>query len=199
MIAVLTGDIVNSREGDVLSWMDNLKKTLATYGKTPNRWEIFRGDSFQLSIDPESALEAAFHIKASVKQMNIYDVRIAVGLGNETYSASKITESNGSAYVRSGECFDSLKKYLLAVNSGNEQWDLPINIMLILALQTANGWSTAMARIVEAVITNPDKNQKEIAVLLNKSQSTISETYKRSGFEEILKINSYYQRQLAFL
>ena len=65
MVAVITGDIINSREGDVKHWITNLKRILALYGTESMDWEIFRGDSFQLKLSPELALKAAFHIKAS--------------------------------------------------------------------------------------------------------------------------------------
>ena len=35
MIAVITADIINSREGEVGNWMDRLKKVLNYYGEEP--------------------------------------------------------------------------------------------------------------------------------------------------------------------
>ena len=110
MIAVLTGDIINSKKGAIESWLNILKETLHQYGDEPKNWSVFRGDSFQLSIAPEKALMAALHIKSTIKQTKLQDVRIAIGIGDEHYSSSKISEANGSAYVNSGECFESLKK-----------------------------------------------------------------------------------------
>jgi len=53
MIAILTGDIINSREGETLNWLNILKEVLKQYGSTPKDWEIYRGDSFQLSIESD--------------------------------------------------------------------------------------------------------------------------------------------------
>ena len=105
MIAVITGDIINSRVGAVPQWLHPLKETLNLYGTEPKDWELFRGDSFQLSLVPGKALLAAIHIKAAVKQTKLHDVRMAIGLGEEKYGPAKITEANGSAYIRSGELF----------------------------------------------------------------------------------------------
>jgi len=112
MIAVITGDIINSRKGKVETWLNLLKSTLEKYGKQPQDWEIYRGDSFQLSVPVEKALLAGLHIKSTIKQTKTYDVRIAIGIGEVKYKSQKITESNGSAYINSGECFESLKKQI---------------------------------------------------------------------------------------
>ena len=61
MIAILTGDIVNSRENiNQASWLAPLKKLLNSFGKGPEQWEIYRGDSFQLEIkdQPKHAFTA---------------------------------------------------------------------------------------------------------------------------------------------
>lgn len=197
MVAVITGDIVNSRKGAVEEWIHALKEVLDYYGTEPKDWEIYRGDSFQLAVAPEKAILAAMHIKAAVKQIKLHDVRMAIGIGEEEYSASKITESNGSAYVRSGECFESLKKQTLAIQSGNEAFDQPFNIMLNLSLLTANQWSPVVARVIKTTLENAEKNQEELAQLLGKSQSTVSESLKRGGFDEMMMMNDYYTTQIS--
>lgn len=199
MIAVLTGDIINSRQGQTSLWLNQLKSTLNLYGQTPKDWEIFRGDSFQLKTNPENALRIALHIKAVIKQVKPYDVRIAIGLGEQSYNSKTISESNGTAFVNSGEGFESLKKQTLTVVSENKKWDNTINIMINLALLTANSWSNTVAKVISTVIENPEKNQNEIALLLGKSQSTISEALKRGGYEEIMQLNAFYKEQILNL
>src|SRR5690606_18961725 len=112
MIAILTGDIVNSRENqNQATWLTPLKKHLANYGKMPAKWEIYRGDSFQIEIDdPKNALLSAIKIKALIKRHDKLDVRIAIGIGQKTFNAPRITESNGEAFIFSGETFNKLDK-----------------------------------------------------------------------------------------
>ena len=195
-IAVITGDIINSRQGKIEEWMNPLKNTLAQYGEEPKDWEIYRGDSFQLTLPPEKALLAAIHIKSTVKLTKQQDVRIAIGLGTEQYSSKKITESNGSAYINSGECFEELKKQTLAIKTNNKKLDQSLNIMFGLSQLTSNNWSNTVAEVIKTVLENPKKNQKEIATLLNKSQSSISEALKRGGFDEIIKMNEFYKNNI---
>jgi len=196
MIAVLTGDIINSQEHEVSDWLTTLKEILNFYGKAPNQWEVFRGDSFQLSLKPEIALLAALHIKATIKQIKNLDVRIAIGLGEENYSSQNITESNGTAYINSGKCFEKLQKQTLAIATGNTRFDELINLMLNLGALTTNNWTPTVAEAIKTAIEHPEKNQKELAKLLNKSQSNVSELLKRGGVDEILKLNSYYKQYI---
>lgn len=197
MIAVITGDIVNSKKADSQTWLNLLKNTLNQYGSEPQNWEIYRGDSFQLSIAPEKALIAAFHIKSIIKQTKIQDVRLAIGVGSEKYKSKKITESNGSAYVNSGECFESLKKERLAIKTDDKDLNEALNIMLSLSLLTADHWTVVVSEVIKTAIEYPDKNQKELAKLLGKSQSNISETLKRGGFDEIMAMNEFYVKNIS--
>ncbi|WP_299109650.1 SatD family protein [uncultured Winogradskyella sp.] len=199
MIAVITGDIINSRDVEVENWLNSLKKILNYYGKEPKDWEIFRGDSFQLSLAPEKALLAAIHIKATIKQLKSQDVRMAIGIGEEKYTSPKITESNGSAYIMSGDCFESLKKQTLAIKTTDNDLNESINIMLSLSLLTANNWSSTVANVIKTAIENSEKKQQTIAKLLHKSQSSISEALKRGGFEEIMTMNNFYKAKITKL
>ena len=110
MISIITGDIVNSRKKKSIIWIDNFKKLLHTFGKSPLDWEIFRGDEFQIEIkNAEEVLVTALQIKAYFKSLNL-DVRMSIGFGDKTYKSRKISESNGTAFARSGEVFETLKK-----------------------------------------------------------------------------------------
>ena len=54
-VAIITGDIIDSRKVKPETWLPALKMALSTYGKEPKHWEIYRGDSFQLEIPSEKA------------------------------------------------------------------------------------------------------------------------------------------------
>jgi len=199
MIAIITGDIINSTEDNLTEWLSLLKKVLNQYGLSPEEWEIFRGDSFQLEVEPKNALLAALHIKACIKQTGTRDARMAIGIGDVINKEKRISESNGPAYVRSGECFEKLKKQTLAIKTENHHIDETLNLMLQLALLIADNWSSTVATILRTSMENPDKSQKELAKLLNKSQSSISEAMSRGGYSEILKVNQYYINQIQTL
>ncbi|ULC60742.1 SatD family protein [Flaviramulus sp. BrNp1-15] len=199
MTSVITGDIINSQKSSPKKWLDTLKSVLKIYGETPSNWEIYRGDSFQLEINPKDALKACFLIKASIKQFDNIDVRLAIGLGEKTYKSEKITESNGSAFVNSGECFEALKKTTLAIKSPFETFDVTLNIMLELALLTVNNWSVTLANLIKTTLENPELNQKQLANTLKTTQGNISQGLKRAGFDEISKLIDYYESQIQTL
>ncbi|MDF0709108.1 transcriptional regulator [Flagellimonas okinawensis] len=199
MIAVLTGDIKNSKDHEASTWLPILKQALGHYGNEPIDWEIYRGDSFQLRTAPEIALEAAIYIKASIKQIRQMDVRVAIGIGHQNHLAKKITESNGEAFVHSGECFDQLKKQTLALQSASTDFNEAVNTMLQLAALTMDNWLPATATVVKTTMEHPEATQKDLASMLGKSQSTISEALIRAGFDEVQKMIQFYRTQLAQL
>jgi len=199
MTSIITGDIINSKKSSPKLWLEALKTILNSYGNSPLTWEIYRGDSFQLEINPEDALKACVLIKATIKQFENIDVRLAIGIGEKTYQSDKITESNGSAFVNSGECFEALKKTTLAIKSPFDKFDISINIMLDLAQLVLNNWSKTSAFLVKTTLENPDLNQNQLAKILKKTQGNISQGLKRAGFDEISKLLHYYKTQIQTL
>lgn len=199
MTSIITGDIINSKKSTPKNWLEALKNTLNSFGKTPHTWEVYRGDSFQLEIDPEQALQASILIKTTIKQFEHLDVRLAIGIGEKTYQSKNITESNGSAFVNSGECFENLKKTTLAIKSPFNSFDTALNIMLELAQLTINNWSSTSAILVKTTLENPDLNQNQLAKIFNKTQGNVSQGLKRSGFDEISKLLDYYKTQIQSL
>ena len=67
-----------------------------------------------------------------------------------------------------------------------------MNLMLELASLTIDTWTPVAAKSFNIVLKNPKTIQKELAVKLRKSQSNVSEGLKRSGYDEIKKLLSYY-------
>jgi hypothetical protein len=198
MIVILTGDIINSRKVPSKKWMDDLKTIFQSIGKSPNDWEIYRGDEFQLEIKTlEDALAVAFQIKAFFKSINL-DVRMSLGLGDKTYKARKITESNGSAFIRSGETFETLKKQKLnlAINSGNAEFDEDLNLMLKLTLSFMDNWLQQSAEFVLIAIQNPTLSQEEIGVKLGINQAAVSRRQKRSNYDLLLQVDNYFRKKI---
>ncbi|MFD1614026.1 SatD family protein [Gelatiniphilus marinus] len=199
MTSIITGDIINSKKISPKLWLEVLKTVLNNYGSSPLTWEIYRGDSFQLEVNPKDALKACILLKAAIKQFENLDVRLAIGIGDKTYKSDKITESNGSAFINSGECFEALKKTTLAVKSPFTEFDTSINIMLELAQLVLNNWTSTSAILVKTTLENPDLNQNQLAEILKKTQGNISQGLKRAGFDEISKLLRYYKTQIQNL
>ena len=201
MIVILTADIINSRKLPSKKWMDDLKAFLNTFGKSPNDWEIYRGDEFQMEIkNPEDSLLVAVQIKAFFKSINL-DIRISLGFGDKTYKTRKITESNGSAFIRSGETFETLKKLKLnlAIHSGVETFDEELNLMLKLSLSFMDNWLQQSAEFVLVAIQNPTLSQEEIGLKLGINQAAVSRRRKRANYELVKELDLYFRKKIKIL
>lgn len=195
-IAVLTGDIINSRGDLSARWMGLAKPLFRQFGDAPADWEIYRGDEFQLRLPIEKALWVAIQLKALVKQVENLDVRLGIGLGDETIRSGRIGESNGSAYQRSGKSFDMLKKSNsnLRIASGDESYDRSLNLMLALALEFMDAWSSVSAEVMALVLENPDASQEVLARRLEINQSAVSQRLKRARKDLVLRLLNYYEQ-----
>lgn len=196
MIAVLTGDIINSAGYKTADWMPVLKNFLLKLGNTPEVWEIYRGDEFQIRIAPEKAVEVAIQIKALIKTVKSLDVRIGIGLGDEDFRGAGVSESNGSAYHRSGRTLSLLKekKINLAIATGDPQTDDTLNLMLKLGLDFMDTWSVVSAEIILMALENPRTSQKEVAEQFQIQQSAVSQRYKRARLDLVKDLLNYYEK-----
>lgn len=201
MTSIITGDIINSRKvTDQETWITPLKKVFKLYGKSPKNWEIFRGDSFQLEVPEASdSLMAAIRIKATVKMIRQLDVRMAIGIGAKTFDAARITESNGEAFVNSGEKFEELKKLRLrlALKSPWPVTDQQVNLMFGLASIAMDNWSAGSAEIIALSLKHHDLSQKELGKKLKISQSSVSERQTRAHYSEITELEKFFRETIT--
>jgi predicted XRE-type DNA-binding protein len=200
MIAVITGDIINSRELPE-EWLGTLRDALnGLFGKNIN-WEIFRGDSFQVELNAKDALINAIYIKACIKVLKGADVRIGIGIGKKSMNAEKVTEANGEAFINSGSAFDTLKtnKVNIAINTPWPKFNEEFNLFIKLALIPMDSWGQIAAEMVKYAIENQNTKQDKIAKISGRSQSSVSEALKRARFTEIMELENRYRTQITKL
>lgn len=198
MIAILTGDIINSAAYPEVPWMEQLKAYFSKKGAPPGDWEIFRGDEFQLKVPVIDALQTAIYIKALIRSNPGLDVRIAIGLGSENRIAERISESNGSAYQRSGRTFSYLKKKKsnLRITTGQPEFDETWNLILALSLNFMDHWSSVSAEITTLSLNHPNRSQEALARQLNIKQSAISQRRKRARWKLLKAVLDHYEKQI---
>ncbi len=203
MTSVITGDIINSRkQKEPEVWINTLKNALSNLSSDTKYWEIYRGDSFQIEIrDYHSSFTAAIYIKACIQMIKGLDVRLAIGVGNKTYEGNDVTESNGEAFVFSGEIMETLKKEKqnLRIKTKNPDIDKELNLYFKLALITMDNWSANSAEIVKLSIENPDALQSELGKLIGINQNSISNRQKRAHLEEILELDRMYRHKISLI
>lgn len=194
MVAIITGDIINSEAYKVSDWLVGLKGYLSTLGNSPKDWDIYRGDEFQLKVDSRDALKVAIEIKSLIKQFKGLDVRMAIGIGGESYSGVGISESNGSAYQYSGRTFETLKeqKLNLAIATSDKNKDNTLNLVFKLALEFMDNWSVVSAEIIALSLKRPESSQQELADILQIKQSAVSQRLKRAKADLVLEVINFY-------
>lgn len=201
MTSVITGDIIDSRQQKSKDWVEGLKKILTPFGETPGQWEVYRGDEFQIEIkNPEEALLSAILIKAHLRSIKL-DARMSIGFGDKTHNAEKISESNGSAFIHSGELFETLKKQkvTLAMRTGDNNIDEKMNLMIQLALTFMDSWLAQSAEFVATAIENPTLSQEEIGQILGINQAAVSRRQKRAQFDLVMQLDRYFRTQIKQL
>lgn len=201
MTSVITGDIIGSRQQKSKHWVEDLKKILSPFGEMPAQWEIYRGDEFQVEIkNPEEALLTAILIKAHLRAVKS-DARMSIGFGDKTHNAEKISESNGTAFINSGELFETLKKQkvTLALKTGDIVFDERMNLMLRLALTFMDNWLAQPAQFVAVAIENPNLSQEELGQKLGINQAAVSRRQKRAQFDLVMNLDRYFRTQIKEL
>jgi hypothetical protein len=201
--AILTGDLIKSRNIGAKHWLPALKKVLSAEGATPKTWEVFRGDSFQIEVkDPSRALLMAIRIKSTLKCIKHLDVRMAIGVGEKDYSASKITESNGPAFIYSGEKLEQItrEKLNLAIRTPWQEFDKEMNLYLRFALIVMDKWSTSSAELARLLTDqyeeSRDIKQAKLASKLKITQGSVSSRIKRAYYSEIHALIEHYEEKI---
>jgi hypothetical protein len=212
MVAVITGDIIASRKlVNQKKWLLPLKNLFSSWGDSPKDWNLDRGDFFQVEItDCTEVLKKAFEIKALIKKVepldigkkiSTIDVRLAIGIGEKTYSGENISESNGPAFINSGEKFDLLKKenITLGIKTPWQDFDEEFNLYLKLTSIFMDKWSVSSAELVELVLKDSNMTQEETGKQLGIQQSGVSRRWNRANVKELLEVNTIFKKKIKKL
>lgn len=201
MIAIITGDIINSQKSDSELWLPKLKGLLQSWSTTPENWEIYRGDEFQLKCSVDKVFHKALLIKSLLRSFENLDVRVAIGIGNEVFLSEKITESNGSAYLNSGRLLTDIKSQgkTFAIQTENEKVNRDLNILFKWAAIDFDNWTVATAEIIHQLLRNSELTQDELAKELNITQSSVSQRLKRANFELLQETDLYFRKKITEL
>jgi hypothetical protein len=212
MIAVIKGDIVASRKlGNQALWLKPLKNLLASWGENHKNWELHSGDFFQIEIaNPVEALQKMIEIKTVIKKVeptnktkksSTIDVRLALGIGEKTYSGESISENNGPAYIYSSEKFDVLKKenVTIGIKTSWKMFDEEMNLYLKLTGILMDKWTVSSAELVQIVLNNPGITQEEIGKQIGIKQNSVSGRWNRANANEILEVEKMYRKKIESL
>ena len=198
---VITGDIIKSRgQKNPDIWLNTLRNALSYLCPDEKYWIIYRGDSFQLEINNFSeSFKYATYLKACIKSIHGLDVRLAIGIGNKTYDGQSVSESNGEAFVFSGEALEKTKKEKqnLLIKTNRSQMDFELNLYFRLILIALDNWTVKAAEIVKLSIENPNTLQSELGEIIGINQNAVSTRQKRAYLDEILALDNMFKEKVA--
>ena len=207
MIAVLSGDIIQSgSRSTVEHWQNELKNILTAlqtkYSLLGSGAQIFRGDGFQLATDePEHSLLMAILIRSGLQKSELkLDARIAIGLGTYDQLRDNILESDGEAFKLSGHLLDQLKKEKLKLalsspfNALNNEMDVTLRLLGIVM----DNWSQADAETVW-LSWYEELSAKEIQAHPDISQPAVSKRKSSARLDEIQLLIKRYQYLIQHL
>jgi len=203
MTSIITGDIIKSRQAtNEELWLTPLKSALNQITTDTNFYDIYRGDSFQLECTTiEDSFKNAVYIKAFLKSVKKLDVRMSIGIGTKDYQGDSVSESNGEAFIYSGETFETLKKdkQNLKIKTKDNVLNKEINLYFRLALIAMDNWTVNSAEIVKLSLEHPNMIQKELAKIIGISQDAVSKRQKRAYLDEILELDLLYRQKISQL
>lgn len=181
---VITGDIINStrisinRRSQLIDSIQQIATELNVL--SPLKIEFFRGDSFQLIVDkPEEALKIAVLLRAGIKcntpseSKIIWDARIALGVGEISYTSDKIVISDGEAFHFSGWELDEIGKRRLTIRTRWKDINDELKVSTAFADDIITGWTETQAQIIYPALLY-QISQKSIAAKYKKTTQNIS-------------------------
>ena len=184
MKAIITGDIIDSTMVPIdkrKKLISVIKVAISYVSKfSPLKYEIFRGDSFQIVIEhPEKSLLMAILLRAYLRMSTpkdckiSWDARLAIGIGEIEFQSTDIASSDGEAFRLSGRGLDNIGKKNLGIFTSWEDINEEMKISTIFADDIISNWSISQA---ETIIESIGENhiQKEIAAKFGKTQQAVN-------------------------
>jgi hypothetical protein len=187
LIAVITGDIVNSSaltEAQKMIIKDSIEHHMQEGILLKPRF--YRGDSFQLAVKPVVALLIVLKFRMEVRRKSeTSDLRVSIGIGDADIWNENVLLADGSAFERSGKNLDELKKKELniIVVTGNKELDRELETYCYLADSLLKNLSSTQADVLYYKLNR--MSQDQIGEILRISQPSVSKTLKASKWKVI--------------
>lgn len=205
-VAVLTGDIVKSRQIEQTIYDDllySLNNVLAYVSEqhSDNAFQFIRGDSFQLVVrDAEQALKYAVLIRLSCKELDeTLDCRISIGIGANDVIRHQIGNSTGDAFTLSGQGLDSLKDDYLLIRAFDEEFDHKLTLLVQYLDHQINQLTQRQAAIFLLKIREPELIQQQIADLLGAQRVSISRSLKTARYDLLAQAIEHVNEEIGGL
>lgn len=189
--AVLTTDIVHSTKlsaADYSAVMTALEKILKSHqSKYQCKFEIFRGDSFQvLYPDIKDAMKSVLSIRLFLQSsIDCPAVKLTQSLATGTVdkASQKLSSSLGEAFILSGRALDKASRGDLVVNLASTAKSNDLKISTLFLHHLLDGLTEKQAEVLYYYIDFDFPEHQSIADHMNMTRQNITAHLKRSGAE----------------
>lgn len=203
---IITGDLVNSTNIAAeyrQTVIDSLNAVVKDFSqKTSMKFEMFRGDSFQVVVESAQlsiaiAIALRVKLKASTPdKLDGWDARVSVGIGEMSYESDNIVTSDGEAFRLSGRAFDNLGKKRLAIVTSCSELNTLTELNTRFADDIVSALTVRQARVVYHSLLYPNKTQKEMAEELNMSRQNFNNVWLSAKGQLILDYTEFIKSQI---
>lgn len=171
------------------------------------RTEPLQGDAFQIYLtDAQDGLRAALlarcYYRAQEQPTAKYqlDCRLSIGAGSVTLlHPTSLAKSGGTAFEYSGRGLKAITRHgpqLLFASRAPSQ-ARTLNVMLSLADELIQNWTTAQSQAVLQRLIYLDKNQEWLAGWLSIGRSAYNQRLRKAGWPALEELLSYYQEIIS--
>lgn len=203
-IAVLTGDIVRSTDlsdsmyEDLLYTLHNQLTLICNYHPS-NRFEVTRGDSFQVILhNPENSAKYALLIRTGLKSRNnSFDCRISIGIGHNSAIRHSIGNSTGDAFTLSGRALDTMSSETLKISTLNSKFNEHFSLLTKYIDQQILEMTKRQCAITYIVLKQTEAlTQGEIAQRLGANRVSINRSMKLANLALIDEYTLLFSKKI---
>jgi hypothetical protein len=201
--AVITGDLIDSSSLAPLE-RKKLQQTLDNFfNKAKVKWpdlisQQYRGDSLQIILTDNRKYSLRLTLLLqSLLMSKQYKIRLALGIGDITYSSKNVVTSDGSAFRASGPYLDELKKRSEFISIAGstpditEEWQVH-SMSLNFLIQR---WSPHQAEAINLMLQ--EHTQEEIAAKVKIAQPSVHQRLQLAGWPVVQKILNRFETATA--
>ncbi len=183
MIAVLTGDLVNSTKMSNETYSDVIKSLKSFLNEANEKYdaigEIYRGDEFQIQYpDPVYALKSTLLIKLALHLSRFspkpIQCTLSLAYGSHNIYAEKPNTSSGPVFIESGRGLEKTQRGELSVRFDHESDECEINLLTQFLNHLLNRLTKTQAELLYKYIESSFAEHKKIADITGTTRQNIS-------------------------
>lgn len=206
MIAVLTGDLVDSTQLNKQTYVTSLKIMEELYQQFTDAYqstyELYRGDAFQLVFtQPQFVMRCAIMLKLALYShadlSHSVKVNLSVGLGDYTFLDKKNSRSQGEAFELSGRGLDKNKEGSLTIHCAQKRLKDILELPTQFLDRLLSGLTVKQARVLLAYIQDDFADQQKIADKIGTSRQNINLHLNRLGSELVYNYIQHFEQLLT--